>query len=133
MGSNDGPHHSTQVGDPLSRSHERDVHFHALWDLTDATNLCIRIMQETSRRDLQPCGQSHVQVSFESAEYTANSDALGNPETLARPSGYQLEKKTRFLSGLHSELYGKAQEIPQSENHALLSQSLMRRQSFNGY
>src|SRR5690606_5981661 len=60
--------------------------------------------------------QSHVQVSFESPEYTANSDALGTLRLLEAIRILGLEKKTRFYQASTSELYGKVQEIPQTEN-----------------
>lgn len=84
-------------------------------DLTDATNL-IRIVQETQPDEIYNlAAQSHVQVSFETPEYTANSDAIGTLRILEAMRILGLEKKTRFYQASTSELYGKVQEIPQSE------------------
>jgi GDPmannose 4,6-dehydratase len=83
-------------------------------DLTDATNL-IRIVQETQPDEIYNLGaQSHVQVSFETAEYTANSDALGTLRLLEAIRLLKLEK-TRFYQASTSELYGKARTVPQNE------------------
>jgi GDPmannose 4,6-dehydratase len=84
-------------------------------DLTDATNL-IRIVQETQPDEIYNLGaQSHVQVSFETAEYTANSDALGTLRLLEAIRLLKLSEKTRFYQASTSELYGKAQTVPQNE------------------
>ncbi|MGX1197802.1 GDP-mannose 4,6-dehydratase [Parvibaculum sp. MBR-TMA-1.3b-4.2] len=84
-------------------------------DLTDATNL-IRIIQETQPDEIYNlAAQSHVQVSFETPEYTANSDAIGALRILEAIRILGLEKKTRFYQASTSELYGKVQETPQSE------------------
>jgi GDPmannose 4,6-dehydratase len=84
-------------------------------DLTDATNL-IRIVQETQPDEIYNLGaQSHVQVSFETAEYTANSDALGTLRLLEAIRLLKLSEKTRFYQASTSELYGKAQAVPQNE------------------
>ena len=84
-------------------------------DLTDATNL-IRIVQETRPDEIYNlAAQSHVQVSFETPEYTANSDALGTLRLLEAIRILGLERKTRFYQASTSELYGKALEIPQRE------------------
>jgi GDPmannose 4,6-dehydratase len=96
--------------------HERDkrlvLHY---GDMTDATNL-IRIIQEVQPDELYNlAAQSHVQVSFESPEYTANSDALGTLRLLEAIRILGLEKKTRFYQASTSELYGLVQETPQSE------------------
>lgn len=96
--------------------HEKDVKlFLHYGDLTDSTNL-IRIVQETQPDEIYNlAAQSHVKVSFESAEYTANSDALGTLRMLEAIRILGLEKKTRFYQASTSELYGKVQEIPQTE------------------
>jgi len=96
--------------------HEKDVRFFMHYgDLTDATNL-IRIIQETQPDEIYNlAAQSHVQVSFETAEYTANSDALGTLRLLEAIRILNLEDKARFYQASTSELYGKVQEIPQSE------------------
>jgi GDPmannose 4,6-dehydratase len=84
-------------------------------DLTDATNL-IRIVQETQPDEVYNlAAQSHVQVSFETPEYTANSDAIGTLRLLEAIRILGLEKKTRFYQASTSELYGKVQETAQSE------------------
>ncbi|MGU3363149.1 GDP-mannose 4,6-dehydratase [Methylobacterium sp. M6A4_1b] len=92
-----------------------DFHMH-YGELTDATNL-IRIMQETLPDEVYNLGaQSHVQVSFETPEYTANSDAIGTLRLLEAIRILGLSQKTRFYQASTSELYGKVQEVPQSEN-----------------
>jgi GDPmannose 4,6-dehydratase len=84
-------------------------------DLTDATNL-IRLVQEVQPDEIYNlAAQSHVQVSFETPEYTANSDALGPLRLLEAIRILNLKDKTRFYQASTSELYGKVQEIPQSE------------------
>src|SRR5271155_3237220 len=84
-------------------------------DLTDATNL-IRIIQEAQPDEIYNLGaQSHVQVSFETPEYTANSDAVGTLRVLEAIRILGLEKKTRFYQASTSEMFGKVQEIPQRE------------------
>lgn len=96
--------------------HERNVNFFMHYgDLTDSTNL-IRIIQETQPDEIYNlAAQSHVQVSFETPEYTANSDALGTLRLLEAIRILGLENKTKFYQASTSELYGKVQEIPQSE------------------
>ncbi|MDY0361379.1 MAG: GDP-mannose 4,6-dehydratase [Desulforegulaceae bacterium] len=84
-------------------------------DLTDSTNL-IRIIQEVQPDEIYNlAAQSHVQVSFDSPEYTANTDALGTLRLLEAIRILGLEKKTKFYQASTSELYGKVQEIPQTE------------------
>tara|TARA_R110000868_G_scaffold107750_1_gene294674 strand:- start:13284 stop:14351 length:1068 start_codon:yes stop_codon:yes gene_type:complete len=84
-------------------------------DLTDATNL-IRIVQETRPDEIYNlAAQSHVQVSFETPEYTANSDGIGTLRLLEAIRILGMEKVTRFYQASTSELYGKVQETPQSE------------------
>jgi len=84
-------------------------------DLTDATNL-IRIIQEVRPDEIYNlAAQSHVQVSFESPEYTANADALGTLRILEAIRILKLEKKTKFYQASTSELYGLVQETPQTE------------------
>lgn len=84
-------------------------------DLTDSTNL-IRIIQEIQPDEIYNlAAQSHVQVSFESPEYTANCDALGTLRILEAIRILKLEKKTRVYQASTSELFGKVQEIPQKE------------------
>jgi len=84
-------------------------------DLTDSTNL-IRVVQETQPDEIYNlAAQSHVAVSFETPEYTANSDALGTLRLLEAIRILGLEKKTRFYQASTSELYGLVQEVPQRE------------------
>src|SRR5713101_2586403 len=84
-------------------------------NLTDATNL-IRIVQETQPTEIYNlAAQSHVQVSFETPEYTANADALGTLRLLEAIRIARLEKQARFYQASTSELFGKAQEVPQRE------------------
>ena len=84
-------------------------------DLTDSTNI-IRIIQETSPDEIYNLGaQSHVQVSFETPEYTANSDAMGTLRILEAIRILNLTERTRFYQASTSELYGKVHETPQSE------------------
>src|ERR1700755_1373492 len=84
-------------------------------DLTDATNL-IRIIQQVQPDEIYNlAAQSHVAVSFETPEYTANSDALGTLRILEAIRILGLEKKTRFYQASTSEMYGKVMETPQRE------------------
>lgn len=96
--------------------HEKKVNFFLHYgDLTDSTNL-IRIVQEVQPDEIYNlAAQSHVKVSFETPEYTANSDALGTLRILEAIRILGLEKKTRFYQASTSELYGEVQEIPQRE------------------
>jgi GDPmannose 4,6-dehydratase len=96
--------------------HEKDVSFHLHYgDVTDATNI-IRIVQETQPDEIYNlAAQSHVQVSFETPEYTANADGLGTLRLLEAMRILGRESKTRFYQASTSELFGKAQEIPQKE------------------
>jgi GDPmannose 4,6-dehydratase len=84
-------------------------------DLTDSTNM-IRLVQETMPDEIYNlAAQSHVHVSFETPEYTANADAIGTLRLLEAIRILGLEKKTKFYQASTSELYGKVQEVPQSE------------------
>jgi GDPmannose 4,6-dehydratase len=96
--------------------HEKDVNFFLHFgDLTDATNM-IRIIQEVQPDEIYNlAAMSHVQVSFETPEYTANVDALGTLRILEAVRILGLEKKTKIYQASTSELYGKVQEIPQTE------------------
>jgi GDPmannose 4,6-dehydratase len=96
--------------------HEKNVQFHLHFgDMTDATNL-IRLIQEVQPTEIYNlAAQSHVQVSFETPEYTANSDALGTLRLLEAMRILKMEETTRFYQASTSELYGKVQETPQSE------------------
>jgi GDPmannose 4,6-dehydratase len=85
-------------------------------DMTDSTNL-IRIVQEVQPTEIYNlAAQSHVRVSFETPEYTANADALGTLRLLEAVRILRLEDKVRFYQASTSELYGLAQEIPQRES-----------------
>jgi GDPmannose 4,6-dehydratase len=93
--------------------HQRLILHHG--DMTDATNL-IRIVQESQPDEIYNlAAQSHVQVSFESPEYTANADGVGTLRLLEAIRILGLEKKSRFYQASTSELYGLVQEVPQSE------------------
>ncbi|RMF87663.1 MAG: GDP-mannose 4,6-dehydratase [Nitrospirae bacterium] len=96
--------------------HDPDARFFLHYgDLTDATNL-IRIMAEVRPDEVYNlAAQSHVAVSFESPEYTANADALGTLRLLDAIRMLGLEDKTRFYQASTSELFGKVQEVPQNE------------------
>ena len=96
--------------------HEPGVRFFLHYgDLTDATNL-IRILAEVQPDEIYNLGaQSHVAVSFETPEYTANSDALGTLRLLEAIRILGMEKRTRFYQASTSELYGKVQAVPQDE------------------
>ncbi len=96
--------------------HEQDVKFHLHYgDLTDSTNL-LRLVQQTQPDEIYNlAAQSHVQVSFDTPEYTANADAVGTLRLLEAIRILGLENKTRFYQASTSELYGKVQETPQSE------------------
>ncbi|MGE0569401.1 MAG: GDP-mannose 4,6-dehydratase [Bacteroidia bacterium] len=96
--------------------HEKNVNFKLHYgDLTDSTNL-IRIVQEVQPDEIYNlAAQSHVKVSFDSPEYTANADAIGSLRLLEAIRILGLEKKTKFYQASTSELYGLVQEIPQKE------------------
>jgi len=84
-------------------------------DLTDATNL-IRVIEQVQPDEIYNlAAQSHVAVSFETPEYTANADALGTLRLLEAIRILRLENKTRFYQASTSEMYGKVQEVPQTE------------------
>ena len=96
--------------------HEQDVGLHLHYgDMTDATNL-IRLIQKTQPDEIYNlAAQSHVQVSFETPEYTANADALGALRILEGIKLLGLGEKTKFYQASTSELYGKVVETPQNE------------------
>lgn len=96
--------------------HEEDITFFLHYgDLTDATNL-IRIVQDVQPDEIYNlAAQSHVKVSFETAEYTANADALSTLRLLEAIRILNMTERVRFYQASTSELYGKAQEIPQTE------------------
>ncbi len=108
---------NTQRVDHLYRDpHESDVNFFLHFgDMTDSTNL-IRIIQEVQPEEIYNlAAQSHVKVSFETPEYTANADGIGTLRILDAIRILGMEKKTRFYQASTSELYGKVQEVPQKE------------------
>jgi len=96
--------------------HEQNVRFKLHYgDMTDATNL-IRIIQETQPTEIYNlAAQSHVLVSFETPEYTANADGLGALRVLEAIRILGMEKRTRYYQASTSELYGDAREVPQRE------------------
>jgi len=96
--------------------HEKDVKFFLHYgDLTDSTNL-IRLISEIKPVEIYNlAAQSHVKVSFETPEYTANADAVGTLRILEAIRILKMEKTTRFYQASTSELYGKVQEVPQKE------------------
>ena len=96
-------------------------------DMTDSTNL-IRLMQQIRPTEIYNlAAQSHVAVSFESPEYTANADAIGVLRLLEAIRILGMEKETRFYQASTSELYGLVQETPQKESDAVLSALALRR------
>lgn len=96
--------------------HEKDVRFHLHYgDLTDSTNL-IRLVQEIQPDEIYNlAAQSHVQVSFDTPEYTANADAVGALRILEAIRILKRENLTKFYQASTSELYGLVQEVPQRE------------------
>jgi GDPmannose 4,6-dehydratase len=96
--------------------HERNIRFLMHYgDMTDSTNL-IRIVQETQPTEIyNMAAQSHVQVSFETPEYTANADALGALRMLEAIRILGMKNRVRFYQASTSELYGMVQEVPQTE------------------
>jgi GDPmannose 4,6-dehydratase len=107
---------TARVDDLYVDPHDAETRFFMHYgDLTDATNV-IRLIQEHQPDEIYNlAAQSHVQVSFETPEYTANADALGTLRLLEAMRILRLEHKARFYQASTSELYGKAQEVPQRE------------------
>ena len=97
--------------------HEKNVHFKLHYgDLTDSTNL-IRIIQEVQPDEIYNLGaMSHVKVSFDTPEYTANADGIGTLRILEAVRLLGLQKKTKIYQASTSELYGLVQEVPQKES-----------------
>lgn len=114
--------------------HENSVNFFLHYgDLTDSTNL-IRIIQQVQPDEIYNlAAQSHVQVSFETPEYTANSDAIGTLRILEAIRILGLEKKTRFYQASTSELFGKVQETPQRETTPFYPRSPYAAAKIYGY
>jgi len=107
---------TSRIEDIYQDPHVENSRFHLHYgDLTDSTNL-IRIVQETKPTEIYNlAAQSHVQVSFETPEYTANSDAIGTLRLLEAMRILGMEKTCRFYQASTSELYGLVQEVPQRE------------------
>ena len=108
---------NTQRVDELYRDpRESETNFFLHYgDMTDSTNL-IRLVQEVQPDEIYNlAAQSHVQVSFETPEYTANADAMGPLRLLEALRILDLGEKTRFYQASTSELYGKVQQVPQTE------------------
>ena len=107
---------TARIDDLYEDLHEQNARFFLHYgDLTDASNL-IRIIQQVRPDEIYNlAAQSHVKVSFETPEYTANSDALGTLRLLEAIRILGLEKHTRFYQASTSELFGKVQETPQRE------------------
>ncbi len=105
-----------RIEDIYQDPHAEHQRFHLHYgDLTDSTNL-IRIMQDVQPDEVYNlAAQSHVAVSFETPEYTANADAIGTLRLLEAIRILKLEQKTRFYQASTSELYGLVQEVPQRE------------------
>ena len=103
--------------DPHNDNHNFFLHY---GDLTDSSNLT-RILSEVQPDEVYNLGaQSHVAVSFESPEYTADVDALGALRLLEAIRFLGLEKKTKFYQASTSELYGLVQEVPQKKPHLFI-------------
>jgi len=107
---------TARVDHLYSDPHGENVNFFMHYgDMTDSTNL-IRLIQETQPSEIYNlAAQSHVQVSFDTPEYTANADALGTLRILEAIRILKLESGTRFYQASTSELYGEVQETPQKE------------------
>ncbi len=97
--------------------HTQNARFHLHYgDLTDATNL-LRVIQQVQPDEIYNLGaQSHVAVSFETPEYTANADAMGTLRILEAIRILRLEKRTRFYQASTSEMFGRVQQVPQTED-----------------
>ena len=106
-----------RIDDIYSDPHDENVNFFMHYgDLTDSSNI-MRLIQTIEPDEIYNlAAQSHVQVSFETAEYTANADAFGTLRILEAIRTLKLVEKTRFYQASTSELYGKVQEVPQSES-----------------
>ncbi|WP_288413748.1 GDP-mannose 4,6-dehydratase [uncultured Sphingomonas sp.] len=107
---------TARIEDIYEDPHAPDPTFHLHYgDMTDSTAL-IRLVQETQPDEIYNlAAQSHVQVSFETPEYTANADAIGTLRLLEAVRILKMEQKTRFYQASTSELYGLVQEVPQRE------------------
>ena len=107
---------SARIDDLYVDPHEGRTKFHLHYgDMTDSTNL-IRLIQEIQPDEIYNlAAQSHVQVSFETPEYTANADAVGTLRILEAIRIFKMEDRVRFYQASTSELYGLVQEVPQRE------------------
>ena len=114
--------------------HEQESRFHLHYgDMTDSTNL-IRLIQETQPDEIYNlAAQSHVKVSFETPEYTANADAIGTLRMLEAIRILGMEDRTRFYQASTSELYGLVQEVPQSETTPFYPRSPYAAAKMYGY
>ena len=114
--------------------HLEDVRYHLHYgDMTDSTNL-IRLVQEVQPTEIYNlAAQSHVAVSFESPEYTANADGIGVLRLLEAIRILGMEKKTRFYQASTSELYGLVQEVPQRETTPFYPRSPYAAAKLYGY
>lgn len=114
--------------------HEKNVRFFLHYgDMTDSTNL-IRIIQQVQPDEIYNlAAQSHVQVSFDTPEYTANADGLGTLRILEAIRILGLEKKTKFYQASTSELYGLVQETPQKETTPFYPRSPYAAAKLYGY
>ena len=123
-----------RIEDLYQDPHEADQRFILHYgDLTDSTNL-IRIIQQTQPDEIYNlAAQSHVQVSFETPEYTANADGIGTLRILEAIRILGLEKKSRFYQASTSELYGLVQEVPQSETTPFYPRSPYAAAKMYGY
>ncbi len=116
--------------DPHSENQSFKLHY---GDLTDSTNL-IRIVQETQPDEIYNlAAQSHVKVSFETPEYTANADGIGTLRLLEAIRFLGLTEKTRFYQASTSELYGLVQEVPQTEKTPFYPRSPYAAAKLYGY
>ncbi|HCP01756.1 MAG: GDP-mannose 4,6-dehydratase [Alphaproteobacteria bacterium] len=125
---------TARVDHLYSDPHEAGVGFQLHYgDMTDATNL-IRLIQEIQPTEIYNlAAQSHVQVSFETAEYTANADAMGALRLLEAIRILKLEDTARYYQASTSELYGKVQETPQSETTPFYPRSPYAAAKLYGY
>ena len=114
--------------------HKKDVHMYLHYgDLTDSTNI-IRIIQEVQPDEIYNlAAMSHVKVSFDTPEYTANADGIGTLRFLEAIRLLGLEKKTRFYQASTSELYGKVVETPQTEKTPFYPRSPYAAAKIYGY
>lgn len=125
---------TSRIEDIYQDPHAGDSRFHLHYgDMTDSTNL-IRIIQQTKPDEIYNlAAQSHVAVSFETPEYTANADAIGTLRLLEAIRILGLEQTCRFYQASTSELYGLVQEVPQSETTPFYPRSPYAAAKLYGY